>query len=65
MGIVQGTFNPPGGREHTNIHKYLKDSGIEYLDTPLVKVEHQGDGKYKKVLNYTGKKKSFRNDISS
>ena len=49
-------FNPPGGREHTNIHKYLKDSGIEYLDTPLVKVEHQGDGKYKKVLNYTGKK---------
>ena len=49
-------FNPPGGREHPTIHKYLKDYGIKYLDTPLVKEEHQGEGKYKKVLNYTGKK---------
>lgn len=49
-------FNPPGGREHPVIHHYLKDSGIEYLDTPLVKEEHQGEGKYKRVVNYTGKK---------
>lgn len=49
-------FNPPGGREHPIIHEFLKDSGIEYLDTPLVKQEHQGEGTYKKVLNYTGKK---------
>ena len=49
-------FNPPGGREHPVIHKVLKENGIKYLDTPLVKTEHQGEGKYKKVLNYTGKK---------
>jgi hypothetical protein len=49
-------FNPPGGREHPVIHQYLKDSGVKYLDTPLVKQEHQGEGKYKRSLNYTGKK---------
>ncbi|OQX78468.1 MAG: hypothetical protein B6D61_05455 [Bacteroidetes bacterium 4484_249] len=49
-------FNPPGGREHPVIHKYLKDSGIKYLDTPFLKKEHLGKGKYKKILNYTGKK---------
>ena len=49
-------FNPPGGREHPIIHKALKDAGIKYLDTPLIKKEHQGNGKYKKRINYTGKK---------
>lgn len=49
-------FNPPGGREHPVIHSYLKESGIQYIDTPFLKTEHQGKGKYKKVLNYTGKK---------
>jgi hypothetical protein len=48
-------FNPPGGREHTLIHKYLKKNGIKYIDTPYFKLEHQGKGKYKKVLNWTGK----------
>lgn len=49
-------FNPPGGREHPIIHKALKENGIQYIDTPLLKKEHQGKGKYKKVFNYTGKK---------
>jgi hypothetical protein len=49
-------FNPPGGREHPTIHKYLKDSGIKYLDAQLIKKEHQGEGKWKKTLNHTGKK---------
>ena len=49
-------FNPPGGREHPIIHQTLKDAGIKYLDTPLIKKEHQGNGKYKKSINYTGKK---------
>lgn len=48
-------FNPPGGREHPIIHKALKENGIKYLDTPLIKHEHQGKGKYKRVFNYTGK----------
>lgn len=49
-------FNPPGGREHPVIHKTLYDHGVRYLDTPLIKQEHQSVGKYKKVFNYTGKK---------
>ena len=49
-------FNPPGGREHPVIHQYLKDNGVKYLDTPLIKQEHQGGGKYKRIINYTGKK---------
>lgn len=52
-------FNPPGGREHPVIHQALKDAGIKYLDTPLIKSEHQGKGKYKKIINYTGKKNSI------
>ncbi len=49
-------FNPPGGREHPVIHKALQGGGVRYLDTPFIKNEHQGNGKYKRVLNYTGKK---------
>ena len=49
-------FNPPGGREHPVIHKALFEAGIQYIDTPLIKTEHQGTGKNRKVLNYTGKR---------
>lgn len=49
-------FNAPGGREHPAIHEALKDGGVKYIDTPFIKSEHLGKGKYKKVLNYTGKK---------
>lgn len=54
-GYRANHFNPPGGREHPVIHKALKENGINYIDTPLLKREHQGDGKYKRVFNYTGK----------
>jgi len=56
FGYRSNHFNPPGGREHPVIHQVLKDEGIKYLDTPLIKTEHQGKGKYKNVINYTGKK---------
>lgn len=49
-------FTPPAGRENPAIHKYLMDGGIRFIDTPLIKKEHRGKGKYKIVLNYTGKK---------
>jgi hypothetical protein len=49
-------FNPPGGREHAVLHKTLKEHGVKYIDTAMIKNEHQGDGRYKKVFNYTGKK---------
>lgn len=56
FGFRSTHFNPPGGREHPYIHKTLKENGIKYLDTPFVKQEHQGEGKYKRILNWTGKK---------
>jgi hypothetical protein len=55
-GYRSDHFNPPGGREHPVIHKVLKENGVRYIDTPLIKNKHQGKGKYKKVFNYTGKK---------
>jgi len=55
-GYRSDQFTPPAGREHPVIHKTLKENGIHYIDTPLIKSEHQGDGKYKKVFNYTGKR---------
>tara|TARA_B110000027_G_scaffold133097_1_gene160724 strand:- start:796 stop:1914 length:1119 start_codon:yes stop_codon:yes gene_type:complete len=56
FGYKSVHFNPPGGREHPVIHQHLKNCGVKYLDTPLIKKEHQGDGKYKRVFNYSGKK---------
>jgi hypothetical protein len=58
-GYKSNHFNPPGGREHPTIHKALKDNGIKYIDTPLIKREHQGKGKYKTVFNYTGKENKW------
>ena len=55
-GYRSDHFNPPGGREHPAIHGTLKESGVSYLDTPFIKSEHQGKGKYKKIFNYTGKR---------
>ena len=52
-------FNPPGGRQHPIIYESLKNNGIKYIDTPLLKTEHQGRGKYRKVFNYTGKQTQF------
>lgn len=49
-------FTPPGGREHRVIHGCLRANGIRYIDTPLIKWEHQGKGVYKKSVHYTGRK---------
>lgn len=52
-------FNPPAGREHPRLHRALSEGGIRYIDTPLVKREHSGFGRYRRVLNYTGKRNEF------
>lgn len=52
-------FNPPGGREHPIIHQYLDACGVKFLDTPLIKNEHQGNGRFKKCINYTGKRNNL------
>jgi len=48
-------FNAPAGSEHRIIYNYLKEGGVKFVDTPLIKKEHQGFGKYKVRFNYTGK----------
>ncbi|MFM2360458.1 MAG: hypothetical protein RLY16_2451 [Bacteroidota bacterium] len=58
-GFKSTHFNPPGGREHPHIHKALKDCGVNFIDTPLVKREHQGQGVYKKEIFYNGKKNAL------
>lgn len=58
-GYRASHFNPPGGREHPLIHKTLKANGIKYLDTPWMKYEHQGEDKYRRVMNYTGKRNNL------
>ncbi len=59
FGYAAVHFNPPGGREHSVIHKTLKENGIKYIDEPLIKKEHQGKGRYKTSINYTGKRNSL------
>jgi len=49
-------FNAPCGSQHHVVHETLRNNGIKYLDNPLIKKEHQGFGKYKTIINYTGKK---------
>lgn len=56
FGFRATHFNSPGGREHPVIHRSLQDGGVKYLDTPWIKKEHQGDGHFKRIINYTGKK---------
>ncbi len=55
-GLKAVHFNPPGGKEHPVIHRALFNAGIKYIDTPLLKREHQGEGKYRKMFNFTGKR---------
>jgi hypothetical protein len=59
FGMKASHFNAPGGRENPVIHNVLKKNGIRYIDAPLLKYEHQGKGKFKRIFNYTGK----RNDL--
>lgn len=55
FGYRATNFNAPGAPEHHILHNTLVNSGIKYLDTPWIKIEHQGFGKNKKSMNYTGK----------
>jgi len=51
-------FTPPVYNIHPGQYPVLKECGIRYIDTALVKKEHRGEGQYKTVLNYTGKRNS-------
>jgi hypothetical protein len=55
FGYRASHFMSPKACEHPVLHKTLSKHGIQYIDTPMIKREHQGEGKYKRVFNYTGK----------
>lgn len=55
-GYAAVHFTPPGGNEHRQVHSFGGKYGISYVDVPMVKKEHQGNGQYKNQFYYTGKK---------
>ena len=48
-------FTPPVYNIHPVLYRTLMDNGVEFIDSALLKSEHQGNGTFKKRLNYTGK----------
>lgn len=55
-GYKSTYFTPPSFSIHQSLFQTLKDNGIQFLDLALWRKEHQGNGVYKKSLNYIGKK---------
>lgn len=55
-GYRASHFTPPVYSIHQDLFPVLKENGIHYIDTALIKNEHQGNGKYRKRFNYTGKR---------
>lgn len=54
-GYRSNHFTPPVYSIHHSLFATLKQNGIDYIDLGLVRKEHQGFGKYKSEINYTGK----------
>ena len=56
FGYKSNYFTPPVFNIHHSLFPTLKQNGVDFIDLALYRKEHQGFGKYKKSLNYTGKK---------
>ena len=56
FGFRAKHFTAPGTYAHHHLEVKLKPEGIEYIDTSIIKQEHQGNGKYKSSYNTLGKK---------
>jgi len=54
-GYRSNYFNPPGGIVHPVLFDELKNNGVAFMDMPLIKKEHQGEGKYTTKFYFTGK----------
>lgn len=54
FGFRARHFAAPGAREHHTLAKALKEGGIDYLDTDMINNEHQGNGRYKRSIHFTG-----------
>jgi hypothetical protein len=59
FGFRARHFASPGAREHSCLAQTLRSGGIKFLDSDMVKKEHQGNGKYRRSIDYTGKRNSY------
>ncbi len=53
-------FAAPGAREHRCLAETLYKGGIRFIDSDMIKKEHQGNMKYENSYNFTGKKNEFQ-----
>ena len=58
FGVKSQHFTSPTMSENVVLHKALREKGISYIDAPMIKTEHQGEGLYKKSFHYTGQSNS-------
>jgi hypothetical protein len=54
-GYQPDHFTPPAYNSHPVLNNTLSKNGVKFIDSALLKSEHQGEGKFKKRFNYTGK----------
>lgn len=55
FGYQSNYFTPPVFSIHQSLFATLKENGIDYIDLALLRKEHQGENRFKKSFNYTGK----------
>jgi hypothetical protein len=59
FGFRARNFNAPGASAHSDLEKVLAENGINYIDTPSLKREYQGNGKHVYKYRYMGQSNSF------
>jgi hypothetical protein len=59
FGYKAKNFNAPGAYEHQFLEKVMSENGIQFIDSIVLKKEHQGDGVYKNRFRYIGKKNQY------
>lgn len=55
FGYRAQNFTPPVYSAHPVLYEILHRNGVRFVDNALIAHQHQGNGKYKKKMNYTGK----------
>jgi hypothetical protein len=59
FGFRAKHFAAPGAREHRALSEVLHKGGIKYIDSDMIRNEHQGNGKFKKTIDFTGKRNNY------
>jgi hypothetical protein len=55
FGFRATHFIPPSSKIHDSLLPILWKEGVKYIDRSLINNQHQGLGKYKRSISYTGK----------